>query len=310
MADFFSYMLVTTIRMGMPVSITSVGACFAQRTGVNNIGLEGIMAMGAFLGVVGAYFGNPWLGLLFAVLAGMAISAVHGFVTITCGGNMAVSSQALILLSTGVISVGLQAIFHTAGYSPQVQALTKTEWLRGVPWIGDILAGYSPFIYLSVVLLFAFQFLLYKTPVGLHMLSCGEYPRAAATAGVNVNLLRYVGVILSGLLGGLGGAIMSIGSMNLYQEGMISGRGFLAIGAVVLGRHSLGGAFLAGLVFGFFDALQLYVQTLPNSPIPSQFIQMMPYLASLLIVAIGVGKRRATAPAALGKSYSAIAGTK
>ncbi len=312
MLEVIQFMLITTIRMGTPVAVTAAGACFAQRTGVNNIGLEGIMAMGAFLAVVGSFLtGNPWVGVLLALLAGIAISAIHGFVTVTCGGNMAVSSQALILLSTGAIVIGLQAVFHTVGYSSQVNPLTKSEFLRGIPLIGDILASYSPLIYLSVLLLIVFWYLLYKTPLGLHMQACGEQPRAADTAGINVNLMRYLGVIISGLLGGLGGAILSIGSMNLYQDGMISGRGFLAIGAVVLGRHSITGSFFAGLIFGFFDALQLYVQTIPNSPVPSQFIQMIPYVASLLILVLGVGKKGGSkAPAALGKAYSIISGTK
>jgi simple sugar transport system permease protein len=113
------------------------------------------------------------------------------------------------------------------------------------------------------------------------------------------------------MLGGLGGAMLSIGSMNLFQDGMVAGRGFLAVGAVALGRHSLHGAFAAGLIFGFFDALQLYVQTIPNSPVPSQFIQMVPYVASLVILVISSARKHgATAPAALGKSYSHIAGTR
>lgn len=312
MLDFIRYMLITTIRMGSPISITAAGACFSQRTGVNNIGLDGIMAMGAFLAVVGSYItGNPWIGVLFSVIAGALISVIHGFVTITCGGNMAVSSQAIILLSTGVISIGLLAVFGTIGYSDNVVALTKTSIFEKIPFVGTILSSYSPLIYLSFIILLLLSFIINKTPFGLHLCSCGEYPRAADTAGLKVNHLRYFGVIVSGVLGGIGGATLSIGSMNIYQDGMISGRGFLAIGAVVLGRHSIMGSYVAGMIFGFFEALQLYVQTIPDSAVPSQFVQMIPYITSLIILALGVNKEgSSSAPAALGESYSVIAGTK
>lgn len=306
------YFLVTTVRMGTPIAITSTGACFAQRTGVNNIGLEGAMAMGAFAAVAGSYLSNnPWVGVLFAMFIGAAISLIHGFVTITCGGNMAVSSQAIILLSTGLTAMGTKTVFGNVGFTSQVTSLTKTPFLGRLPFIGSILSNYSPLVYMAFVFLGLFWYLLYKTPIGLHMQACGEYPRAADTAGVQVNLLRYIGVGISGMFGGLGGAILSIGSMNMYQDGMIAGRGFLALGAVVLGRHSLAGAFVAGIIFGFFDTLQLYVQAIPHFPIPSQLIQTIPYLASLIILIIGTGKKGgAKAPMALGQAYSAASGSK
>lgn len=309
---FLSYIITATIRLGTPVALTSVGACYAQRTGVNNLGLEGFMTMGAFLAVVGSYLtGNPWVGVLFACLAGAFMAVIHGFVTITCGGKMAVSSQALVLLSTGIASVGLLAVFGTLGYSAQVTSITRTPILAGIPVVGEILSGFSPLVYLAIVIVFVLNHVLYKTPVGLRMQACGEHPRAADTAGIRVNLMRYIGVIVSGILGGLGGAMLSIGSMNLFQEGMISGRGYLAFGAITLGGFSLKGSFFASLLFGFFDALQLYVQTLPSFPLPSQFIQMLPYVSSLIILIIGSSpKRRSKAPAAAGEAYSFVSGTR
>lgn len=309
---FLSYIITATIRLGTPIALTAVGACYGQRTGVNNLGLEGFMTMGAFLAVTGSYLtGNPWVGVLFACAAGAFMAVIHGFVTITCGGKMAVSSQALVLLSTGIASVGLLAVFGTLGYSAQVTAITKTPALANIPVVGAFLSGFSPLIYLAIVIVIALNYMLYKTPIGLQMQACGEHPRAADTAGIRVNLMRYIGVIISGILGGLGGAMLSIGSMNLFQEGMISGRGFLALGAVTLGGFSLKGAFFASLLFGFFDALQLYVQTMPSFPVPSQFIQMLPYAASLIILIIGSSpKRRSKAPAAVGQAYSFVSGTR
>lgn len=312
MWGFITYMFTATIRLGTPVAVTSVGACYGQRTGVNNLGLEGFMAMGAFVAVATSHLtGSPWLGVLFACIAGAVMALIHGFVTITCGGNMAVSSQALVMLSTGVVALGLLGIFNAVGFSPQVSAITKTEFLAGVPVIGTWLSGFSPLVYIGIVLVIICNYVLYKTPIGLRMMSCGEHPRAADTAGIPVNGMRYAGVLISGVLGGFAGAMLSIGSMNLYQEGMISGRGYLALGAVMLGGYTLKGSFFASMLFGFFDALQLYLQALPNSTIPSQFVQLLPYLASLIILIIGSSnKRRNNAPAAVGKPYSFVSGTR
>lgn len=309
MGSIIEYFVLATLRMGTPVALTAAGACLSERAGVLNIGLEGMMSVGAFIAVCGSYWtGNPWVGVLLAMFAGILLSAIHGFVTITCGGAMGVSAQALVLLATGICSVGLQVVFNQFGLSLTVNNIATTEFLRGVPFIGNYLADLSPIVYIAFILLFFVHYLLYKTPTGLRMQACGEHPRAADTAGVSVNRLRYAAVLISGALGGLGGAFLSVGSMNLFQEGMIAGRGYLAVGAVIMGRWTPIGAFAASMCFGFFDALQLYLQSMPGVPIPSQFIQMIPYLASLLVLTFTV--KGATGPAASGRSYSVIAGTK
>lgn len=312
MLAFFSYMITATIRLGTPVALTAVGGCFAQRTGVNNLGLEGFMTMGAFLAVVGSFLtGNPWFGVFLACLAGAFMAVIHGFVTITCGGKMAISSQALVLLSTGIASVGLLAVFGTLGYSAQVESITRSPLFENIPVVGGILSSFSPLVYVALVISAVLNYILYKTPVGLRMQACGEHPKAADTAGIRVNLMRYIGVIISGILGGIGGAMLSVGSMKLFQEGMISGRGYLALGAVMLGGYSLKGAFCASMLFGFFDALQLYVQTLPDFPVSSQLIQALPYVASLIILIIGSSsEKRSKEPAAAGQAYSFISGTR
>ncbi len=304
--DFF---IVGTLRMGTPIALTALGACFSERTGVLNIGLEGIMTMGAFLAVVGTHMtGNPWIGVLLAIFAGILISAIHGFVTITCGGAMGVSAQALVLLATGLASLGLQFVFDSVGFSSTVVTITRTEIFAGIPIIGEYMADISPIFYIAIITLIGLNYLLYKTPLGLKMQACGEHPKAADTAGINVNGLKYLGVLTSGALGGLGGAFLSIGSMNLFQDGMIAGRGYLAVGAVIMGRWTPVGAFLAAICFGFFDVLQLYLQSIPNTPIPPEFVQMIPYFASLVILTLTI--KGATGPAASGRSYSSIAGTK
>ncbi len=309
MGNFISYFIFATLRMGTPIAVTATGACISERAGVPNIGLEGIMTMGAFIAVVGSYTtGNPWVGVALAVLCGMLISLIHGFVTITCGGAMGVSAQSLVLLATGLASVGLQFVFNQVGFSLTVNNIATTEFLRGIPLIGTYLADLSPIVYISFALLFGVNYLLNKTPMGLRIQACGEHPKAADTAGINVSKMKYIALLISGALGGLGGAFLSIGSMNLFQEGMIAGRGYLAVGAVIMGRWSPTGAFVASMLFGLFDAIQLYLQVMPNPIIPSHFIQMIPYIASLVVLTFTV--KGATAPAASGKSYSRIAGTK
>ena len=312
MLSFLQYMFVATFRLGTPIAVTSMGGCFSQRSGINNIGLDAQMTIGALLGACGSYwFNNAWIGVLIGMTAGVAMGLIHGFVVNTCGAPMAVSSQALILFSEGLTIIILFAVFGNLGYSDQVAAVSSSPALAVIPVVGGMLSQLSPLVYIGIILLVIMNFILYKTPIGLHMQSCGENPRAADTAGINVNVYRYVGVMVSGALGGLGGAMLSIGYMNLFQDGMIAGRGFLALGAISLGGHTLKGAYMAGLLFGFFDALQLYIQT-TNMPIPSQFVQMIPYLASLLVIIFASGKnsRRGQPPAALGQPYSKISGTR
>ncbi len=313
MLSFLKYIFIATLRLGTPIALTSMGGCFSQRGGINNIGLDAQMTLGALLGVCGAYwFQNAWLGVLTGMVAGLLMGLIHGFVVNTCGAPMAVSSQAMILFSQGLTIIVLFAVFGNVGYSDQVASISSTPALAGIPLVGDTLSQLSPLVYLGLLILAALNFLLYKTPFGLQMQACGEHPRAADTAGIPVTLYRYLGVLTSGALGGLGGAMLSIGYMNLFQDGMIAGRGFLAVGAISLGGYTLKGAYMAGLLFGFFDALQLYVQT-TGLPIPSQFVQMIPYLASLLVIIFASGRRssrRGQPPAALGQPYSKISGTR
>ncbi len=313
MLSFLKYIFIATLRLGTPIALTSMGGCLSQRGGINNIGLDAQMTLGALMGVCGAYwFKSAWVGVLVGMLAGLIMGLIHGFVVNTCGAPMAVSSQAMILFSQGLTIIVLFAVFGNVGYSDQVASISSTPVLANIPLAGDTLSQLSPLVYLGLVILAVLNFLLYKTPMGLRMQSCGEHPRAADTAGINVTLYRYLGVMTSGALGGLGGAMLSIGYMNLFQDGMIAGRGFLAVGAISLGGYTLKGAYAAGLLFGFFDALQLYVQT-TNLPVPSQFVQMIPYLASFLVIIFASGEhsgRRGRAPAALGQPYSKISGTR
>ena len=287
MLNFLIFMLASTLRMGTPIALTALGGLTSERSGVVNIGLEGIMLASAFGAVLGSYLtGNPWIG----VLVGVLISAIHSVISITWGGNQSVSSMALVLLATGFSGVGLKAVFGQQGSSPQVPSLEHTPILSSIPVVGGFLSDLSPFVYIAFLALILIHCMFKYTPLGLRIITVGENPKAAETAGLSVHKIRYFSVILSGVLGGLGGAFLSLGQMNLFQEGMVAGRGYLALGAVTMGRWSPIGAFASSMFFGLFSAIQLYVQTIPGNPVPSEFIQMIPYLASLLVLAVSLNK--------------------
>ena len=305
MLNFLIFMLASTLRMGTPIALTALGGLTSERSGVVNIGLEGIMLASAFGAVLGSYLtGNPWIGVLTAILVGVLISAIHSVISITWGGNQSVSSMALVLLATGFSGVGLKAVFGQQGSSPQVPSLEHTPILSSIPVVGGFLSDLSPFVYIAFLALILIHCMFKYTPLGLRIITVGENPKAAETAGLSVHKIRYFSVILSGVLGGLGGAFLSLGQMNLFQEGMVAGRGYLALGAVTMGRWSPIGAFASSMFFGLFSAIQLYVQTIPGNPVPSEFIQMIPYLASLLVLAVSLKKNSsAVGIAASGKPY-------
>ena len=306
MINFLSFMLASTLRLGTPIALTALGGLTSERSGVVNIGLEGIMMASAFGAVLGSYLsGNPVIGVLVAVLVGIAISAIHSVICITCGGNQSVSSMALVLLATGFSGVGLKAVFGQQGSSPQVESLQHSPIFERIPVVGEFLADLSPFVYLAFILLFVIHWMFKYTKLGLRITTVGENPKAAETAGISVHQIRYFSVIFSGVLGGLGGAFLSLGQMNLFQEGMVAGRGYLALGAVTMGRWTPIGAFTSAMFFGLFSAVQLYIQTLPGNPIPAEFVQMIPYLASLFVLTVSLKKNSMTVGvAASGKPYT------
>lgn len=305
MENIIIFMILATLRLGTPIAFTALGGVISERSGIVNIGLEGIMVASAFAAVVGSYFtGNPWMGVLLAMVIGVVISAIHAVVSVTWGGNQSVSSMAIILLSTGLSAVGVQTIFGQQGTTPRVANLPTSSILSGIPIVGKFLSQLSPFVYIAILVLFLVHYLFKYTALGLRITTVGENPKAAETAGISVHRIRYLCVLVSGLLGGLGGAFLSIGQMNLFQDGMVAGRGFLALGAVIMGRWSPIGVFFSAMFFGMFSAIQLYVQTIPNSPVPSEFVQMIPYVMSLFVLAITMYKNKTSRIAAMGKPYT------
>lgn len=293
-------LLAQTLRMSTPIALAAIGGAISERSGVINLGLEGIMLMGAFFGVWGSYVtGSAWIGVIWAVVAGALTALVLAYWSIRLHSNQIVVGVAVNLFAIGFTTSMMQILWGSKARSPSVNNFSVWEipYLSDLPIIGPILGRQTPFVYIMLVLLFATWLVLFRTPFGLRVRAAGEHPLSVATAGVKVQRLRYVCVLFSGAMAGLGGAYLSLGQLSLFGRGMSAGRGFIAIAAYVFGHWNPIGAFGASLVFGFFEAIQMVLQ---GKGIPNQFIEMIPYIATILALA-GVG--RARPPASVGLPF-------
>jgi simple sugar transport system permease protein len=295
MADIFDVITIglftASIRMATPILYAALGGTFSERVGVVNIGLEGVMLTSAFTGVTLSYYtGNPWLGILSAVLVGGLLGFFHAILTVKFVGNQIVSGTGINILALGFTAYMSQIIWGSRGASESVNNIKDISIpiLVDVPIIGDILGEHSPLVYLMPIITIISYIVLFKTPLGLRIRAVGEHPLAAETAGINVNRIKYIGVIVSGMLAGLGGAFLSLSHLNLFTHGMTGGRGFIAMAAMIFGKWMPFGVFAASLLFGFADALQIRLQSL--GILPPQIILMIPYLLTVAILAGFVGK--------------------
>lgn len=280
--------ILATIRTAAPILITAIGATFSEVTGVVNIGLEGMMLSGAFTAAAVSYYtGNPWVGLVAGMISGGLLALVHGVLSIKFKGNQIVSGVAINLFTSGFTIFMLRVLFKASGNTPKVEKLPT-------------IFGISVAVYLIYIIAIGAHYFINRTVTGLRMRAVGEHPLAADTVGIDVLKIRYFGVIMSGLFAGLGGAYLSIGALSQFTKGMTAGRGFIAIAAMIFGKWSPLGALGASLLFGFADSLQTLLQQYVKS-VPPQFIQMIPYILTLLALAGVVGK--ATAPKASGIPY-------
>jgi len=293
--------LAATIRNATPLVFAALGGMFSERSGVVNIGLEGLMLISAFAGVVGAFTsGSALVGLLFALGAGLLFGLVHAVMCITFEADQIISGTAINLLALGGTGFLMVIVFGQGGTSPDVENFPPVAipLLSQIPVIGQALFNQSLLVYLMYLTVPVAFFVLFRTPFGLRLRATGEVPEAVDTAGVSVTRMRYFGVALSGLLAALGGVYLSMGLLSAFTEGMTQGRGFIALAALIFGRWNPVGAAGAALLFGFAQALTIQV---PPDAIPNEFIQMIPYVLTIVVLA-GFGGR-AIAPAAVGKPY-------
>jgi ABC-type uncharacterized transport system permease subunit len=292
MADIFTIALIySTIRLTTPLILAALGGLFSERSGVINIALEGMMLAGAFTAAAVTYAAeNPFLGLLAGMGAGMLVAAIHAVACIAYKADQVVSGTAINILMIGMPPFLSGAFFLSSGSTPSIP---KDQLIPNLP------------IYIAFALVPIAWYVLYKTPFGLRLRSVGENPEAADAAGVRVARMRYAGVLLSGILAGIGGAYLSIGQSSLFTRNMTSGRGFIALAALIFGKWRPVQTLLACLLFGFTEAVTIQMQGVVKLPsgddIPIQFIQMVPYLLTIIVLAGFIGSSRP--PRALGIPY-------
>jgi ABC-type uncharacterized transport system permease subunit len=294
-------LLDSTVHNATPLIFAALGGLFSERSGVVNIGLEGLMLISAFSGVVGAYFtGSALAGLLAALLAGLIFALIHALMCITFEADQIISGTAINLLALGGTGFLMVTIFGAGGTSPRVEGFGSVAipLLSDIPVVGAALFDQSLLVYLMYALVPIVYFVVFRTTFGLRLRATGEAPEAVDTAGINVQRMRYYGVGLSGLLAACGGVYLSMGLLTAFTENMTGGRGFIALAALIFGRWNPIGAAGAALLFGFAQAITFRVS---EQTIPVEFIQMFPYVLTIIVLAVFGG--HAIAPAAIGKPY-------
>jgi general nucleoside transport system permease protein len=299
---FLLDLLASSIRLATPLVLAAVGEVFAERAGVLNLGVEGIMLFSGFMGFSAAFqMHSLWAGVLVGILVGALMGLLFAFLTITLRSNQVVTGLALLILSTGSATYFQRLEFAVSTIIPKVEPFGKfpIPGLSGIPYIGPLLFNLSPFTYLMAFTVVIALIVLYRTPLGLRISAAGESPQAADTLGVNVILTRYLCVCIGGALAGVAGAFYPLSELGVYADTMVSGRGFIALALVVFGRWDPLWTLAGGLVFGGIDALQSRLQTL-GAPIPSNFLLMTPYILTILVLLVG---RRRRAPSALCTPY-------
>jgi general nucleoside transport system permease protein len=292
-------LVASTLRFATPLAYAAMGGIFSERSGVVNIGLEGMMLMGAFFAVWGSIWSGSWVvGVLTAMISGGLLAFIHGVFSIHLRADQIVSGFAVNLLALGLTGYLYSSIYPDGTPTDRVDRVPTLEGAFGfLSWIpGADLSLLVWTMFLVVILAFV---VLFKTPIGLRIRSVGEHPRAADTVGISVYGVRYAAVVTSGVLAALGGAFLSIGFTGRFAENMTSGRGYIALAAVIFGKWRPGWAFVATLLFGFGFALAIPLQR--EADISSNLISTLPYVLTLIAVAGVIG--RSIPPAAVGRPY-------
>lgn len=294
---FLLILLFSTIRLATPLIFAALGGMFSERAGVINIALEGLMLTGAFTAAIATYeLHNPYIGFACGLLAGAAVALVFAIAVIKFEADQVVAGFAISLLMLGLPAVISSRIYDSAGSTQQIaQQFLLPDYFNRVS-IASILA----FVLVPIC-----WYVLYKTPFGLRIRAAGENPEAADVAGVNVIRLRYIAVVMSGVLAAAGGAYLSIGQSSLFTRGMTAGRGYIALAALILAKWKPIPVLFACLFFGFTEAIAIQMQGVIKMPsgedVPVQFIQMIPYVLTIIVLAGFIGLSRA--PKALGIPY-------
>lgn len=289
MKDLF-FLFSTTLMYSTPLIFTALGGVLSEKTGVINIGLEGMMTIGAFTAsLIAIKTGNPWLGLMAGGMGGMTLAILHAIASIRYKGNQVVSGMAINFLGSGLAIFLSRIFFEGTSMTPPLDLEKK---------IPSFFGQYAT-VYLALIITFIIWFVLTKTVLGLRMVSIGEHPKSADAAGLNVSFYKTIGVLSSGFLAGIGGASLSIAIVSNFRPTLISGQGFIAIAALIFGKWRPIQTALACLFFGFSQALVIFLGGKENLQVSSQLLSILPYVMTLIILVSFMGKT--ASPTALGE---------
>jgi len=292
-------LMATTLRVATPLTLGAMSGLLCERSGVVNIAIEGMMLMGAFSAfVVGALYGNMWLGILAAMISAGILAALHAALSVTFRVDQIISGTVVNILAFGITGFFYDQYFSRNAPSPPRLPQLSIPLLSDIPVFGQLFTQ-QPIVWSALILVGLVHFFLFFTRWGLRTRAVGEHPRAADTVGINVFRTRYLNVIIGGLIAGLGGSYF-IAEVSIFSPGMTAGRGFIALAALIFGKWTPLGAWGATLLFGFAQAIQINIQRC-GVDIPAQIIGMLPYVVTIIVLAGAVG--RATAPAAVGVPY-------
>lgn len=301
--NFITELLLSTVRMATPLLLAALAETYSERAGLVNIGLDGLMSFGALIGfLIGFQTQSPFLGIAAGALSGILINMVYAFCTIHLCAPQIVYGMAVNIFAPALASFIYRLSFSDTSTLIQGVSMEAAPLpiLSRLPVLGPVLFNHTPMVYLAYLLVPVTAVFLNQTRAGLSFKAVGEFPKAAETLGINVILQKYIACIICGALSGIGGAYLTVCYTSTYSEGIVAGRGFIALSAVIFGRWMPSGVLLACLLFGFCDALQIRLQLISPST-PYQLLQMIPYLCTLFVLAFfGIKK---SGPKANGQPY-------
>lgn len=279
-------LFAATLRMTTPILFATLGGIFSSHTGIFHVGLEGLLNIGAFFAVVGSVrTGSPWGGLLYAVVACLVASLVFAFVHLEMRANEIIVGLATNIFAGGMTNFLLVAMLDATGFYQSELIIGFKQWdiplLKNIPVLNELISGHFPLVYLSFLFVLVVYTLLYRTPFGFHLRAVGEKISAAEAVGINPKKIKYIGLMICGVLCALGGSFLSLAYLNMFSEGITAGRGWVALAAINFGEMKPLRSLIACLIFGFADALALRLQ---QFGLPSQIVLMLPYVSTLIVL--------------------------
>ncbi|MBR5292860.1 MAG: ABC transporter permease [Clostridia bacterium] len=302
--EFVTNLILASVRMATPLIFLSLAELYSQRAGLVHIGLEGLAAIGSLTGFLVSHItGSPIVGVCAGAMAAILVNMIYAYATVTLCAEQIVYGMAINIFAPALASFIYRVYFGAGSELVQVPLMTNLSALLGInadSFIAKLFLEQTLMVYLAYGLVIFTAIYFSKTKSGLNYKAVGEYPRAAATLGINVIGVKYIASIICGALAGIGGAYLTTCYTTTYVDGNVAGRGFIALAAVIFGRWSAGGVLLACLFFGFCDALQIRLQV-ASFNVPYQFFQMIPYVATVVVLAI-IGMKKA-GPKSCGKPY-------